>query len=124
MREHRPSLVPFFLLTAVMSLGYGSVYTLLAEIRDRFGFTDSQVGLIAFAGLGMGFVAQVFLARLADRGHAGAMVRLGVFCAAAGMVTKKRSLSGPASSSTTLFLPSADRRLASTHPALPAPMIT
>lgn len=78
-------LTPFFLLTAVMSLGYGSVYTLLAQIRDRFGFTDSQVGLIAFAGLGMGFVAQVFLARYADRGHAGAMVRLGVVMAALGM---------------------------------------
>ncbi|HEX7095074.1 MAG TPA: MFS transporter [Acidimicrobiales bacterium] len=76
---------PFFLLTAVMSLGYGSVYTLLAQIRDDFGFSDSQVGLIAFAGLGMGFVAQVTLARYADRGHAGAMVRVGVLIAALGM---------------------------------------
>src|SRR5690606_22060057 len=76
---------PFFLLTAAMSLGYGSIYTLLAEIRDRFGFSDSQVGIIAFAGLGMGFVAQMFLARLADRGHAAAMVRLGLIAAALGM---------------------------------------
>jgi len=86
MRERRPNLLPFFLLTAVMSLGYGSIYTLLAEIRDRFGFEDSQVGIIAFAGLGMGFIAQVFLARLADRGHAAAMVRLGLLGAAIGMM--------------------------------------
>jgi DHA1 family multidrug resistance protein-like MFS transporter len=86
MDEHRRGLTPIFLLTAVMSLGYGSVYTLLAEIRDRFGFTDSDVGLIAFAGLGMGFFAQVFLARYADRGHAAAMVRLGISMAAIGML--------------------------------------
>jgi MFS family permease len=81
----RRNLTPVFLLTAAMSLGYGSVYTLLAEIRDEFGFSDGQVGLIAFAGLGMGFVAQVFLARFADRGYAVVMVRLGIAVAALGM---------------------------------------
>lgn len=85
MTTPRRNLTPVFLLTAAMSLGYGSVYTLLAEIRDEFGFSDGQVGLIAFAGLGMGFVAQVFLARFADRGYAVVMVRLGIAVAALGM---------------------------------------
>ena len=58
-----------FLLTGIMSLGYGSVFTLLADIRDRFGFDDASVGLIAFAGFATGFASQVFLARYADRGH-------------------------------------------------------
>jgi MFS family permease len=79
------SLTPYFVLTAMMSLGYGSVYTLLADIRDRFGFSNSDVGLIAFAGLAAGFAAQVLLARYADRGHAAFMVRAGLAIAALGM---------------------------------------
>ena len=68
-----------------MSLGYGSVFTLLADIRDQFGFSDSDVGLIAFAGFATGFASQVFLARFADSGHAARMVRLGVAIATLGM---------------------------------------
>jgi DHA1 family multidrug resistance protein-like MFS transporter len=78
-------LTPMFVLTAAMSLGYGSVIALLGEIRDQFDFTDSQVGLIAFSGFTMGFVAQVGLARLADRGHAALMVRGGIALAAVGV---------------------------------------
>jgi MFS family permease len=79
------NLTPIYLLTAVMSLGYGSVIALLAEIRDEFDFTDAQVGIIAFAGFTMGFVAQVGLARFADRGHAALMVRGGIALAAIGV---------------------------------------
>jgi MFS family permease len=75
----------YFLISAVMSLGYGSIYTLLADIRDRYGFQDWQVGLISFAGFVTGFAAQVFLARYADRGHAALMVRGGIAAAALGM---------------------------------------
>jgi MFS family permease len=78
-------LTALYLLTGVMSLGYGSVYTLLADIRDEFGFRDGDVGLIAFAGFLTGFVAQVALARFADRGHTALMLRAGVAVAAAGM---------------------------------------
>lgn len=74
-----------FLLTALMSLGYGSIFTLLADIRDRFGFSDGQVGLIAFAGFVTGFASQVLLSRFADRGHAARMMRIGIGTAAFGM---------------------------------------
>lgn len=84
-RNGKP-LIHLYLLTAVMSLGYGSVFTLLADIRDEFGFSDSDVGLIAFAGFATGFASQVFLARFADRGYAARMVRLGVAIATIGMV--------------------------------------
>jgi MFS family permease len=84
-RNGKP-LILLYLLTAVMSLGYGSVFTLLADIRDEFGFSDSDVGLIAFAGFATGFASQVFLARFADRGYAARMVRLGVAIATIGMV--------------------------------------
>jgi MFS family permease len=76
----------YFLVTGAMALGYGSIYTLLADLRDRFGFTETQLGLIAASGFFAGFVAQVVLARQADRGHAPAMVRTGVAIAALAMV--------------------------------------
>jgi MFS family permease len=69
-----------------MALGYGSIYTLLADLRDRFGFTGTQLGLIVAAGFFAGFCAQLLLARYADRGHAAFMVRAGVFIAALAML--------------------------------------
>ena len=76
----------YFLVTGAMALGYGSIYTLLADLRDRFGFSETQLGLIAAAGFFAGFVAQVALARQADRGHAALMVRCGIAIAALAMV--------------------------------------
>lgn len=83
--SRRPMYV-LFLLTALMSLGYGGIFTLLADIRDRFGFSDGDVGLIAFAGFATGFTSQVLLARYADRGHTALMLRAGVAVACAGML--------------------------------------
>jgi MFS family permease len=77
---------PYCLMSASMSLGYGSIYTLLADLRDQFGFTDSQLGLIVAAGFFAGFAAQLLLARYADRGHAAVMVRAGVLVAALAML--------------------------------------
>jgi DHA1 family multidrug resistance protein-like MFS transporter len=69
-----------------MSLGYGSIYTLLADLRDRFGFSGTQLGLIVAAGFLAGFCAQLFLARYADRGHIAVMVRGGVIVAVLAML--------------------------------------
>ena len=80
------AMVLLFLLTALMSLGYGSVFTLLADIRDKYGFTDGQVGIIAFAGLFTGVLSQLFLARFSDRGYAVVMMRVGIASAAFGML--------------------------------------
>ena len=87
-REHplTRAMILLFLLTALMSLGYGSVFTLLADIRDKFGFSDGQVGLIAFAGLFTGVLSQLFLARYSDRGYAVVMMRVGIAAAAFGML--------------------------------------
>ena len=79
-------ILPYCLISACMSLGYGSIYTLLADLRDRFGFTGTQLGLIVAAGFFAGFAAQLVLARYADRGHAAFMVRAGVLVAALAML--------------------------------------
>ena len=85
-RADTRSLVPYFLVSAVLSLGYGSVLTLLGEIRDRFDLTNSDVGVIGGAGFLAGFAAQTGLARFADRGHAARMVRIGITLAVAGVL--------------------------------------
>jgi MFS family permease len=69
-----------------MALGYGSIYTLLAALRQRFGFSGTELGLIVAAGFLAGFCAQLFLARQADRGRAALMVRGGVIVAAFAML--------------------------------------
>lgn len=85
-RADTRALVPYFLVSAVLSLGYGSVLTLLGEIRDRFDLSNSDVGVIGGAGFLAGFVAQAGLARYADRGHAARMVRIGITLAVAGVI--------------------------------------
>jgi MFS family permease len=84
-RAHTRALVPYFLVSSVLSLGYGSVLTLLAEIRDRFGLSETEVGAIAAAGFAAGFVSQTALARFADRGHAALLVRVGIASSITGL---------------------------------------
>jgi MFS family permease len=80
------ALLPYCVVSGSMALGYGSIYTLLADLRDRFGFSEAQLGVIVAAGFFAGFSAQLFLARYADRGLVGLMVRGGVVVAALAMV--------------------------------------
>ena len=86
MNERSSRLLPYCIVAGSMSLGYGSIYTLLADLRDRYGFSEAQLGLIVAAGFLAGFVAQLALAPLADRGHAALLVRGGIALAMAAMV--------------------------------------
>ena len=86
MAKRTPGLLPYCIVAGSMSLGYGSIYTLLADLRDRYGFTEAQLGVIVAAGFLAGFVAQLALARLADRGYAPLLVRGGVLLAMAAMI--------------------------------------
>lgn len=80
------SLLPYFIVSGSVSLGYGSIYTLLADLRDRYGFTEAQLGLIVAAGFFAGFFAQLVLARFADRGQAALLIRGGVVLAMLAML--------------------------------------
>jgi len=77
--------VPYYVVTAVLTMGYGSVFTLLAEFRKQFGFSESELGLIASVGFLAGFVSQITLAPFADRGRTPQMIRFGVALAGVGM---------------------------------------
>jgi len=69
---------PLFLTSFVLSAGYGSIYTLLAVIREQFGFSAAAIGVIGAAGFLAGFTAQVVLSRYADRGHTRSMLGIGL----------------------------------------------
>src|SRR3954464_3727196 len=85
-RTQSRKLLPYCIVAGSMSLGYGSIYTLLADLRDRYGFTEAQLGYIVAAGFLAGFVTQLALARLADRGYAPMLVRGGILLAMGAMI--------------------------------------
>jgi DHA1 family bicyclomycin/chloramphenicol resistance-like MFS transporter len=88
-----PRSLVLLLVVATLTLGYGSVFALLAAIRVRFGFDDWAIGVIGGAGFAAGFLAQVFLSRLADRGRLRALLVGGMTVALlglAGMIVAER----------------------------------
>lgn len=78
---------PYFIVTGSLSMGYGSLFTLLAEFREKLGFSETELGFIIAVGFLAGFIAQVGLARFADRGHASVLVHGGVIVAFVAMLS-------------------------------------
>jgi len=76
------------LLVAAVSVGVANsvIFALLSNLQDKFGFSDSGLGLIAGSGFFVGLVGQVLLAPLADRGHAKTLVLAGLATAVLGSV--------------------------------------
>jgi len=66
--------------------GVSSVFALLAELEDRYGLSTQGLGLIAGSSFIAALVAQLWLARFADRGHAALLLRLGVVAAGVGLL--------------------------------------
>ena len=79
--------LPYFIVSGSLSLGYGSIYTLLPDLRDELGFSEQQLGVLVGVGFFAGFFAQVVLSRYADRGYASMMVRAGIAIAALSALT-------------------------------------
>ena len=80
--KHR--LIGLYALTAVLMVGYGAIFSLLAEIRNTFGFSATGVGFIGAAAFISGFIAQLGLPRYADLGYGSLMMKAGLlFCIAA-----------------------------------------
>ena len=76
----------FGLLTAVMASGYGVMFTVLDDFRELYGISEGSLGLIVGIGFGASFLAQVFLAPIADRGHARRLVISGILVNLVGLV--------------------------------------
>ncbi len=71
---------------AIEALGYGGIFALLADLQDRYGFPTYGLGLIGGASFLAGLIAQLSLARYADRGYTRLLLRAGLAVAAAGML--------------------------------------
>ena len=77
------------LLIAAASIGVANsvVFTLLSDLQDAYGFSDTGLGLIAGSGFLVGLVAQIAFAPFADRGHSKLLLVLGLGMAVAGSIS-------------------------------------
>ncbi len=64
--------------TALGGMGYGVMFTVLDDFRDKYGITESQLGIIVGVGFITGFLSQILFAPLADKGHAKKLVMAGI----------------------------------------------
>jgi len=82
----RPLIITCGLVGALLACGYGVLFTLLDEFRDEYGISESALGVVLGVGFFAGFIAQVAIAPLADRGHARHLVLTGLALNVVGLV--------------------------------------
>lgn len=66
-------------------MGYGVLFTVVGDFRDEYGISETAIGGVIGTGFLAAFVAQVFIAPLADRGRARELVVLGVLMNVVGL---------------------------------------
>lgn len=69
-----------------LSLGYGVLFALLAELQDAHGLPTAGLGVISGATFLTSLVAQLTLARYADRGYTRVLLYVGLLAAALSLV--------------------------------------
>jgi MFS family permease len=79
-------MVAFGGLSALLAAGYGVLFTIVDDYRDEYGISETAIGIVIGAGFIAGFISQVLIAPLADRGHARAVVIVGVAVNAVGLL--------------------------------------
>lgn len=75
-----------YLTAGVTMAGVSSVFALLAELQERYGLSTGGLGLIAGSAFLTALMAQLWLSRFADRGHAATLLRVGVLAAGSGLL--------------------------------------
>lgn len=80
-------LIPYYLLVSAAMMSMGGIFTLLGELRDQLGFSESGLGLMVAMGFFTAFAAQIGLARYSDRGYTAIMLRLGLSSVTIGMAS-------------------------------------
>jgi len=70
--------VAFGGLMACLAAGYGVLFTIVDDYRDEYGISATSIGIVIGIGFVAGFLSQVLIAPLADRGHARKVVLFGV----------------------------------------------
>jgi MFS family permease len=75
-----------YVTAAVTMAGVSSVFALLAELETRYDLSTQGLGLISGSSFITALIAQLWLARFADRGHAATLLRVGVVVAGVGLI--------------------------------------
>ena len=73
-------------LNATLAAGYGVLFTIVDDYKSEYGIDETSIGLVIGIGFLAGFVSQIVFAPYADRGHARAVVVVGVFVSVAGLL--------------------------------------
>ena len=71
---------------ACLGAGYGVLFTMLDDYRDEYGISESALGAVIGIGFFAGFLSQLVIAPLADRGHARQLVFGGMVLNVVGLV--------------------------------------
>jgi len=79
-------LVTFGLVLGLLAMGYGALFSMLDDIRDEYGISEGALGAVIGIGFFAGFLSQVLIAPLADRGHARALVLAGIAVNVSGLL--------------------------------------
>jgi MFS family permease len=75
-----------YLIAGVTMAGVSSVFALFAELEQRYTLSTTSLGWIAGSAFLASLVAQLWLSRYADRGHATLLLRAGMVAGAAGLL--------------------------------------
>jgi MFS family permease len=75
-----------YVTAAVTMAGVSSVFALLAELETRYDLSTQGLGLISGASFVTALIAQLWLARFADRGYAATLLQVGVVAAGVGLI--------------------------------------
>lgn len=73
--------------SAIGSMNYGVMFTMLDDFRDKLHVTEAQLGIVVGAGFIASFIGNVLVAPLADKGHAKRLVQLGLAMQFVGALT-------------------------------------
>jgi MFS family permease len=84
-KKHR-LIFTFGVLTGVFAAGYGVMFTLLDDFRDKYHIPAGSLSAVVASGFFAAFAAQVFFAPMADRGHARRLVYIGIALNLAGLI--------------------------------------
>ena len=71
--------------TAMVNMGFGGIFALLAELQDRFALPTWGLGVIIGSSFAIALLSQLVLAKQADRGHARRLLLGGVALSVLGL---------------------------------------
>lgn len=72
--------------TGLVAAGYGVMFTVLDDFRDKYGISSASLGIVVAIGFFTSFAGQVALAPMADRGHARRLMVSGLSTVVVGTV--------------------------------------